>query len=91
MEKRIKRVGAQDIFILNSRPSSPPHIVESMFKAIEVPIYSSFLSKAWLGDKWNLNSLLWIHPGSGGKNKNMPVSFYKELANRWVQKSILIR
>ena len=28
---------------------------------------------------------MWIHPGSGGEYKNMPFSFYKNLAETWLK------
>lgn len=83
----LKDLGAGRIFILPAKPSSKTHIVESMFNVIDIPCSPSFLSKAWIGDQWVENSTLWIHPGSGGKNKNMPFSFFQKLSNSWLEQN----
>ena len=82
----LQNLGANQIFILASRPTEGPHIVRVMFEKMNTPFLSSILSNAWIGDDWSKNSNMWIHPGSGGEYKNMPFSFYKNLAETWLKK-----
>ena len=82
----LQNLGANQIFILASRPTEGSHIVRVMFEKMNTPFLPSILSNAWIGDDWSKNSNMWIHPGSGGEYKNMPFSFYKNLAETWLKK-----
>jgi ADP-heptose:LPS heptosyltransferase len=82
----LQNLGANQIFILASRPTEGSHIVRVMFEKMNTPFLPSILSNAWIGDDWSKNSNMWIHPGSGGEYKNMPFSFYKNLAENWLKK-----
>ncbi|MBT3666686.1 MAG: hypothetical protein HN548_04340 [Opitutae bacterium] len=85
-KNELQSLGANQIFILQSRPTTGSHIVEAMFNKSNTPFSSSLFSRAWLGDKWKRNFNMWIHPGSGANYKNMPLSFYKTLAENWLKK-----
>jgi ADP-heptose:LPS heptosyltransferase len=85
-KNELQSLGANQIFILQSKPTIGPHIVEAMFNNSNTPFSASLFTRACLGDKWKMNFNLWIHPGSGANHKNMPLSFYKNLAENWLNK-----
>jgi ADP-heptose:LPS heptosyltransferase len=85
-KNELQNLGANQIFILPTRPTTGPHIVEAMFKKMNAPFLPSIFSDTWIGDEWRKNSNMWIHAGSGGDYKNMPFSFYKNLADNWLKK-----
>lgn len=85
-KNELQNLGANQIFILPTRPTTGPHIVEAMFKKMKAPFLPSIFSDTWIGDEWRKNSNMWIHAGSGGDYKNMPFSFYKNLADNWLKK-----
>ena len=85
-KNELQDLGANQVFILPTRPIAGPHIVEAMFEKMNTPFLPSIFSDAWIGDEWRKNSNMWIHPGSGGDYKNMPFSFYKNLAETWLKK-----
>ena len=83
----LRNQNVQNIFILPAKPLVPPHIIESIFNAVGLNKPESFLSTPYLGDQWRESLNLWIHPGSGADNKNMPFSFYRKTAEDWLQKN----
>jgi ADP-heptose:LPS heptosyltransferase len=83
----LRNLHVQNIFILPAKPLVPPHIIESIFNALGLKSPDSFLSIPYLGDQWTESLTLWIHPGSGADNKNMPFSFYRKTAEDWLQKN----
>lgn len=84
-DDELKSLGANRIFTLPAKPITKPHIIHSMFDVVGTSFVSSNLTKAWLGDQWKENSMIWIHPGSGSITKNLPLSFYKNLAENWLK------
>lgn len=83
----LRNLHVQNIFILPAKPVVPPHIIESIFNALGLKSSDSFLSIPFLGDQWTESLNLWIHPGSGADNKNMPFTFYRKTAEDWLQKN----
>ncbi len=87
-EVELKKRGASRVFTLPSRPHAKPHVIDSMFNLVGASLTTKCFTKAWLEDCWQENSMIWIHPGSGSVTKNIPFSFYKNLAEDWLRKSI---
>ena len=83
----LRNQNVENIFVLPAKPLNPPHIIESIFKVVDFVLPASFLSIPNLGDQWRENLNLWIHPGSGAGNKNIPFSFYKRTAEDWLHKN----
>lgn len=86
-EAELKERGASRVFTLSSRPHAKPHVIDSMFNMVGTSLPKKCFTKAWLGDRWQENSMIWIHPGSGSVTKNIPFSFYQNLADDWLRKS----
>ena len=83
------RNGAYDVKILDGRPSKPPHIVTQMFQSLGWKFSSENLQYPWLKDSWKMNNqVLWIHPGSGSKNKNTDFQFFEQRARTWISKHV---
>ena len=58
-KNELQNLGANQIFILPTRPTAGPHIVEAMFEKMNTPFLPSILSDAWIGDDWIKNSNMW--------------------------------
>ena len=76
-QKQAKIEGASKTFVLNSRPEKGAHFIKQAIKNLGWSMTSGWDSKSYLGDCWRGgDQTLWIHPGSGGEFKNLPLSYY---------------
>ena len=85
-QKQAKIEGASKTFVLNSRPEKGAHFIKQAIKNLGWSMTSGWDSKSYLGDCWRGgDQTLWIHPGSGGEFKNLPLSYYQDTANQWIE------
>jgi ADP-heptose:LPS heptosyltransferase len=84
-QKQAKRAGASSTFSLNPRPESGAHFFQQAIESLGWDRASGWDKKSYLGNYWRGgDQLLWIHPGSGGAGKNLPLSYYENVAKQWI-------
>lgn len=88
--KEWKLAGAKKVMVFDSRPIEGVHFSKSLTDHFNQPISRQELNKAWLvQDKVSVNAHtqnLWVHPGSGGTEKNLPLSEFIYFAQKWLDK-----
>jgi ADP-heptose:LPS heptosyltransferase len=87
--KAWKELGATDIHIFNPRPQTGTHFSQSLIERFTDSIVREELNrKCFISGTGSINEglrNLWIHPGSGGVNKNLPLSEFLHLADNWLE------
>jgi len=87
--KAWKELGATDIHFFNPRPQIGTHFSQSLIERFRDSIVREELNRKWFisGTESTNEGLrnLWIHPGSGGVNKNLPLSEFLHLADNWLE------
>jgi hypothetical protein len=87
-QKQAKRAGVTSTFALNPRPENGAHFIQQAIESIGWTLTTGWNKKSYLGDCWRGgNQTLWIHPGSGGEGKNLPLSYYGDVAKQWIESS----
>ena len=77
--------GAISACSLNPRPSEGEHFVIQSCKRLGWEMPRGFSKDPILGDSWaGREQTLWIHPGSGGPDKNLPLEHFVTSANKWL-------
>jgi len=85
-QKQAKSAGASSTLALNPRPESGAHFIQQAIESIGWTLTSGWNKKSYLGDCWRGgDQTLWIHPGSGGEGKNLPLSYYVNIAKQWIE------
>jgi len=85
--KELEEAGANKIKALNPRPQNSEHFVSGYFNELQWRADRHVFNHSWLGDRWNpKNQTLWVHPGSGSREKNAPVDCFLERASTWLEK-----
>ncbi|MDQ7781816.1 MAG: glycosyltransferase family 9 protein [Desulfomonilaceae bacterium] len=79
--ENLKRAGTRSIVHVASRPSAGIHVVEHLHHGLgaAVPARKSVLTHLAQGER---KPLLWIHPGSGGPGKCVPLHEMRALAEK---------
>ena len=79
--------GAIAVHQINPRPLSGKHFVIQSSANMEWVISEDFLKKPLLGNCWaGGENTLWIHPGSGGGSKNLPIGHFIDYAHQWLDR-----
>lgn len=78
------RAGAAEVRVLASRPDSPPHVSARMFEDANLPVPKDLLERSWLESSPPAGTSLWLHPGSGSTEKNIPLSVFVGQAEAWL-------
>ena len=90
-EEALRKAGAAEVRLLESRPAEPPHVSERMFADARLPVPEDLFERAWLaqegGEAPASGACLWIHPGSGSDSKNAPFAFFEQEARNWLDAS----
>jgi len=76
--------GAADVRILGSRPNTPPHVSARMFEDAKLPMPKDLFERSWLESEPPAGTSLWLHPGSGSIEKNIPLSIFLGHAEAWL-------
>ncbi|OGV67509.1 MAG: hypothetical protein A3K19_08810 [Lentisphaerae bacterium RIFOXYB12_FULL_65_16] len=77
------RCGVRNVRWVNSRPTAPPHAALHFFAdAGEEPPPGLLSQPLWSGPR--CGGGLWVHPGSGGRGKNLPAARFAEFARNWL-------
>ena len=85
-QKQAKAAGASKTFALDPRPGKGGHFIQQAIDSLGWNIASEWDKKSYLGNCWRGgDQTLWVHPGSGGKFKNLPLSYYQDTANQWLE------
>lgn len=84
--EELDRAGAAEIRVLESRPSSPPHVSARMFEDARLSLPKDLFKRTWLESDPPAGTSLWLHPGSGSTEKNIPLSVFLEQAEDWLAK-----
>ena len=85
--EELEEAGAKKTKALNPRPQNSEHFVLSYFNELQWKVDRYVFSHSWLSDRWNpKNQTLWIHPGSGSREKNAPIDFFLKRACAWLEK-----
>lgn len=85
-KRELRMGGCRNSYLLEPRPKGKLHVSEEMFIALDWDWPVEYRKKAWLGDAWTEGrSVLWVHAGSGSKNKNIPLTWFSELARKWLE------
>ena len=83
--KEMKAAGAVSAFSLDPRPARGKHFVIQALEKLNLEMTENLLSKPLLGDRWSRQkNNLWVHPGSGGKKKNLPIEYFVLKAKEWL-------
>ena len=87
--KAWKELGAKDIHVFNPRPQTGTHFSQTLIERFRDSIVREELNQKWFisGTESTNDGLrnLWIHPGSGGVNKTLPLSEFLHLADNWLE------
>ena len=88
--KEWKEKGATDVHIFNPRPTGRCHFSQSLIERFRKPVVREELNQKWFTSRAESSNddlqNLWIHPGSGGGDKNLPLSEWLHLAETWLEK-----
>jgi len=77
-------LGAAGFKTLEPRPLGPPHFAIRMFRDAGLEPPERIFKTPVLGFR-ETGSDLWIHPGSGSRLKNAPISWFARIAARWLE------
>lgn len=83
LEAGVLRCGAGSFRWLGSRPAAPPHISLRMLRAAGLPSGPEILDAAPLERGGHGRGVLYVHPGSGSREKNAPVEHFVRCARAW--------
>jgi hypothetical protein len=64
------------------RPVEPPHVAIRFLEAAGRPVPADLLARP-LWEPTGEGQCLWLHPGSGSRSKNYPLSVFAKLAAAW--------
>jgi ADP-heptose:LPS heptosyltransferase len=78
------QAGAAEVRVLASRPDAPPHISARMFEDANLPVPKDLFERSWLESEPPAGTSLWLHPGSGSTEKNIPLSVFVGQAEAWL-------
>ena len=88
--KEWKEKGAIDVHVFNPRPKGGCHFSQSLIEQFRKPMAREELNQKWFACREESSNQglrnLWIHPGSGGVDKNLPLSEFLDLAANWLKK-----
>ena len=88
--KEWKEKGAIDVHVFNPRPKGGCHFSQSLIEQFRKPMAREELNQKWFACREESSNQglrnLWIHPGSGGVDKNLPLSEFLDLAENWLKK-----
>ena len=85
-QKQAKAAGASSTFALNPRPETGASFVQQAIELLGWNLSSGWNHESYLGNHWRGgDQTLWVHPGSGGEVKNLPLSYYQDSANQWLE------
>ncbi|HAD20812.1 MAG TPA: hypothetical protein DCF87_01715 [Opitutae bacterium] len=88
--KEWKEKGATDVHIFNPRPTGGCHFSQSLIERFRKSVVREELNQKWFTSRAESSNdglrNLWIHPGSGGGDKNLPLSEWLHLAKTWLEK-----
>ena len=80
--KNLKGLNAKYIN-LNSRPKQEPHFIQQCFKDADHTLQKDWKETSYLKAHTLKGTQLWIHPGSGSKDKNIPLEYFFKIAQQW--------
>jgi len=84
-QKEMINAGAKSVVSINPRPSEGEHFLLQACEKLGLPFSKNFLDQPVLCSKRKPNKeVLWIHPGSGGKEKNIPLQHFIHRAHKWL-------
>ena len=90
MGEKVEEKGATDVHIFNPRPTGRCHFSQSLIERFRKPVVREELNQKWFTSRAESSNddlqNLWIHPGSGGGDKNLPLSEWLHLAETWLEK-----
>ncbi len=75
----LKRAGAEPVHSCASLPESGRHVVEHLHEALGLPVPERQPCLARLAGE-SRSEIIWVHPGSGGRTKCVPLAMLVELA-----------
>lgn len=88
--KEWKEKGTTDVHIFKPRPTGGCHFSQLLIERFRKPVVREELNQKWFTSRAESNKdglrNLWIHPGSGGVEKNLPLSEFLHLAESWLEK-----
>lgn len=86
--ENLKLTGVRDIFLANPSPKRGVHLVETLCAELGLPCVERIpvLRRNRIKIKDNL---LWVHPGSGGLKKIVPLQLFSEIARILIQERSL--
>ena len=84
-KKEMINAGASFTISLNPRPGDGQLFILQALEEIGWSIPERVLSEPILGNHWKGgDQVLWVHPGSGGIDKNLPFPYFLNRANQWL-------
>ncbi len=88
LEVRLRHFGAAETVWHDPRPSAPPHAAHRFLAAAGFPVPPNLLGRPALADGRGRRgrrgpTVLWLHPGSGSRAKNWPVTVFAKFAAAW--------
>lgn len=84
--KEMMDAGALNSVMLDPRPLEGPSFLNQASMNLGWSLPENFRLQPFLGERWNQqNQTLWIHPGSGGNEKNLPLKSFIFRAHQWLE------
>lgn len=84
-EAHLARLGVSRFVWHDPRPRTAPHAALRFLQTANLTVPPGLLTQP-LWSREHDGDRLWIHPGSGGRAKNWPLSFFARLAAAWQQR-----
>jgi len=78
--RNLQRAGTTSVYAASSTPSPGKHLVEHLHEALGLPVPQRRPALAELAPR-EKSDLIWIHPGSGGSKKCVPLEVIGRLAD----------
>ncbi len=84
--RNLRKARTTDIRVASSRPRAGKHVVEHMHEDLGMPVPRPAPALIHLADR-EKEDLLWVHPGSGGMEKCVPLPLLVALAKDLVERT----
>ena len=85
-KEEMAQAGANQSYIIDPRPLAGDSFLMQACRKLGWELPANYMTDPILGDHWNgQDRTYWIHPGSGGLNKNFPIVDFLARAQDWLE------
>ena len=85
-KEEMEEAGAKQSYVIDPRPQAGDSFLMQACRKLGWELPANYMTDPILGDHWNgQDRTYWIHPGSGGLNKNLPMVDFLARAQDWLE------